>query len=69
MTNYNKTCMDDLSIAVPIFEGAEEQDVVGPLERAFCPCIKRMSLHLNRSKTVDFGQANSHIDAIGKSMT
>jgi hypothetical protein len=25
-------CMDDLSIAVVIFEGAEEQDVVGPLE-------------------------------------
>ena len=25
-------CMDDLSIAVAIFEGAEEQDVVGPLE-------------------------------------
>jgi hypothetical protein len=30
MSGYNKTCMDDLSIAVPIFEGAEEQDVVGP---------------------------------------
>jgi putative intracellular protease/amidase len=25
-------CMDDLSIAVVVFEGAEEQDVVGPLE-------------------------------------
>jgi putative intracellular protease/amidase len=25
-------CMNDLSIAVAIFEGAEEQDVVGPLE-------------------------------------
>jgi putative intracellular protease/amidase len=25
-------CMDDLSIAVAVFEGAEEQDVVGPLE-------------------------------------
>ena len=24
--------MDDLSIALPIFEGAEEQDVVGPFE-------------------------------------
>jgi putative intracellular protease/amidase len=32
MTEYNKTCFDDLCIAVPIFEGAEEQDVVGPLE-------------------------------------
>src|SRR6516164_9583339 len=25
-------CMDDLSIALVMFEGAEEQDVVGPLE-------------------------------------
>jgi putative intracellular protease/amidase len=25
-------CMDDLSIAVVMFEGAEEQDIVGPLE-------------------------------------
>jgi hypothetical protein len=25
-------CMDDLSIAVPIFDGAEEQDVVGSFE-------------------------------------
>ena len=32
MSNPNETCFDDLSIAVPIFEGAEEQDVVGPLE-------------------------------------
>ena|SRR5215813_11435026 len=32
MTECNKTCFDDLSIALPIFEGAEEQDVVGPLE-------------------------------------
>ena len=30
--NSRSGCMDDLSIAVPIFEGAEEQDVVGPLE-------------------------------------
>jgi cyclohexyl-isocyanide hydratase len=28
-------CMDDLSIALPIYEGAEEQDVVGPLEMFF----------------------------------
>ena len=25
-------CMDDLSIAVVMFEGAEEQDIVGPVE-------------------------------------
>ena len=25
-------CMDDLSIALLIFEGAEEQDIVGPYE-------------------------------------
>ena len=28
-------CWDDLSIALPIFEGAEEQDVVGPFEMFF----------------------------------
>jgi putative intracellular protease/amidase len=32
MSECNKTCMDDLSVAMPIFEGAEEQDVVGPYE-------------------------------------
>ena len=32
MNEYNTTSMDDLSIALLIFEGAEEQDVVGPLE-------------------------------------
>jgi hypothetical protein len=26
------SCMDDLSIAVVMFDGAEEQDVVGPYE-------------------------------------
>jgi putative intracellular protease/amidase len=32
-TNKSRSgCMDDLSIAVAMFEGAEEQDVVGPLE-------------------------------------
>jgi putative intracellular protease/amidase len=30
--NSRSGCWDDLSIALPIFEGAEEQDVVGPLE-------------------------------------
>jgi len=30
--NSGASCWDDLSIAVPIFEGAEEQDVVGPVE-------------------------------------
>ena len=30
--NSRSGCMDDLSIALPIFEGAEEQDVVGPFE-------------------------------------
>jgi len=30
--NSQPTCMDDLSIAVVMFEGAEELDVVGPLE-------------------------------------
>jgi transcriptional regulator GlxA family with amidase domain len=30
--NSGVGCWDDLSIAVPIFEGVEEQDVVGPLE-------------------------------------
>jgi putative intracellular protease/amidase len=30
--NHRSGCWDDLSIAVLIFEGAEEQDVVGPLE-------------------------------------
>jgi putative intracellular protease/amidase len=30
--NYRSGCWDDLSIAIPIFDGAEEQDVVGPLE-------------------------------------
>jgi putative intracellular protease/amidase len=35
MSECNKTCFDDLSIALPIFEGAEEQDVVGPLEMFF----------------------------------
>jgi hypothetical protein len=28
-------CWDDLSIALPIFDGAEEQDVVGPFEMFF----------------------------------
>jgi putative intracellular protease/amidase len=31
-SNSKSACMDDLSIAIPIFEGAEEQDVVGPYE-------------------------------------
>jgi hypothetical protein len=35
MSKYNKTCMNDLSIALLIFEGAEEQDVVGPFEMFF----------------------------------
>jgi putative intracellular protease/amidase len=35
MSQNVNTCMDDLSIAVPIFDGAEEQDVVGPLEMFF----------------------------------
>jgi hypothetical protein len=30
--NSPSSCWDDLSIALPIFEGAEEQDVVGPFE-------------------------------------
>jgi putative intracellular protease/amidase len=30
--NSRSGCMDNLSIAMPIFEGAEEQDVVGPYE-------------------------------------
>jgi putative intracellular protease/amidase len=29
---YRSGCMDDLTIAIAMFEGAEEQDVVGPLE-------------------------------------
>jgi putative intracellular protease/amidase len=33
--NNRSGCWDDLSIALPIFEGAEEQDVVGPLEMFF----------------------------------
>ena len=28
-------CMDDLSIALVMFEGAEEQDIVGPFEMFF----------------------------------
>jgi putative intracellular protease/amidase len=33
VTNKSRSgCMDDLSIAVVVFEGAEEQDVVGPYE-------------------------------------
>jgi putative intracellular protease/amidase len=32
---YGSGSMDDLSIALPIYEGAEEQDVVGPLEMFF----------------------------------
>ena len=31
-SNSRSCCMDDLSIAVLIFEGAEEQDIVGPYE-------------------------------------
>jgi putative intracellular protease/amidase len=35
-TSTNRSgCWDDLSIALPIFEGAEEQDVVGPFEMFF----------------------------------
>ena len=30
--NNRSGCWDDLSIALPIFDGAEEQDVVGPFE-------------------------------------
>jgi transcriptional regulator GlxA family with amidase domain len=35
MSDCSKTCFDDLSIALPLFEGAEEQDVVGPYEMFF----------------------------------
>jgi putative intracellular protease/amidase len=37
MSTPNKRfgCWDDLSIALPIFEGAEEQDVAGPFEMFF----------------------------------
>jgi hypothetical protein len=30
--NSGSGCRDDLSIAIPVFEGTEEQDIVGPLE-------------------------------------
>jgi hypothetical protein len=33
--NKRSGCWDDLSIALPIFEGAEEQDVAGPFEIFF----------------------------------
>ena len=61
--NSRSGCMDDLSIAVLIFEGAEELDIVGPFEMFYWMSLFE-ALPPDRRP---IGEPNFAVDFIGES--